>query len=218
MRVDKGSGMGVWIVVSVLVAATLFGVWRRRSDGRMHDVSRADLPPVPTPTTATDVTGPGHSEVVSEPRVTHDPPEADASDVTSGLAASPPGHAGASADVSATPVPDGLHLTADDLGAALGSRATLVQFSSAFCQPCRATRIVLRDIDESLDGVNHVEIDAESHLDLVHRFHVMRTPTVMVLDPSGKVRKRASGLARKPEVLLALGEVFGELETEKEAG
>ena len=34
-------------------------------------------------------------------------------------------------------------LTAEDLGAALGPRATLVQFSTAFCQPCRATRQIL---------------------------------------------------------------------------
>ena len=40
-------------------------------------------------------------------------------------------------------------LTAAELGAELGERATLVQFSSAFCSPCRATRTLLRDVDES---------------------------------------------------------------------
>ena len=37
----------------------------------------------------------------------------------------------------------GDRLTAEDIGVALGERATLVQFSSAFCAPCRATKIVL---------------------------------------------------------------------------
>jgi len=39
--------------------------------------------------------------------------------------------------------PSSAVLRAADLGQALGHRATLVQFSSAFCQPCRATRRVL---------------------------------------------------------------------------
>ena len=37
-------------------------------------------------------------------------------------------------------------VAADELGAPLGERATLVQFSTAFCQPCRATRRVLGDV------------------------------------------------------------------------
>src|SRR5262245_47275166 len=49
----------------------------------------------------------------------------------------------------------------------LGSRVTFVQFSSAFCAPCRATRRILADVAAADDGVAHVEIDAEHHLDLV---------------------------------------------------
>lgn len=100
---------------------------------------------------------------------------------------------------------DDARLTSSELGADLGARATLVQFSSAFCAPCRATRVVLADVAGMVDGVAHVEIDAESHLDLVRRFDVMRTPTVFVLDPGGRVVKRASGAPRKSDVLAALG-------------
>src|SRR3712207_2524161 len=49
----------------------------------------------------------------------------------------------------------------------LGARATLVQFSSAFCAPCRTTRAVLADVAQREAGVNHVELDAERNLDLV---------------------------------------------------
>jgi thiol-disulfide isomerase/thioredoxin len=94
-----------------------------------------------------------------------------------------------------------------DLGEELGERATLVQFSTAFCAPCRATRRILDDVTGLVAGVRHVEIDAESHLDLVRRLNVMRTPTVLVLDGSGRVVRRASGQPRKVEVLAALGEV-----------
>ena len=94
----------------------------------------------------------------------------------------------------------------DDLGgAALGARATLVQFSTAFCQPCRATRVVLAETARQVPGVKHVEIDAESHLDLVRRLDVRRTPTVLVLDRGGAVVRRASGQPRRAEVLAALG-------------
>ncbi|WP_407670143.1 thioredoxin family protein [Nonomuraea solani] len=101
---------------------------------------------------------------------------------------------------------DGDRLSAADLGAGLGERATLVQFSTAFCQPCRATRRILADVSALVPGVSHVEIDAESRLDLVRRLDVMRTPTVFVLDPSGAVVKRAAGQPRKAEVLAALAE------------
>ncbi len=103
---------------------------------------------------------------------------------------------------------DDARLTPSDLGADLGARATLVQFSSAFCAPCRATRVVLTDVAGMVEGVAHVEIDAESHLDLVRRLDVMRTPTVFVLDADGRVVKRASGAPRKADVLAALGDAL----------
>ena len=101
------------------------------------------------------------------------------------------------------------HLSAEDLGRPLGERATLVHFSTAFCQPCRAARRVLGDIADAVPGVEAAEVDAESRLDLVRRFGVLRTPTVLVLDSRGHVVRRASGVPRKDQVLAALGEVVG---------
>jgi thiol-disulfide isomerase/thioredoxin len=104
------------------------------------------------------------------------------------------------------PAVDVARLGPDDLGADLGERATLVQFSSAFCQPCRATRRILEDVSRDVSGVAHVEIDAESHLELVRRLDVRRTPTVLVLDADGRVVRRASGQPRRVDVIAALGE------------
>jgi thiol-disulfide isomerase/thioredoxin len=98
-------------------------------------------------------------------------------------------------------------LTEAELGSPLGGRATLVQFSSAFCAPCRATRVILADVAGLVDGVAHVDIDAESRLDLVRRLDIRRTPTVLVLGPDGRIARRASGRPRKADVLAALGEV-----------
>lgn len=96
-------------------------------------------------------------------------------------------------------------LSAGEIGAELGERATLVQFSSAFCRPCRATRRVLADVAAMIDGVAHVEIDAEAHLDLVRRLDVAATPTVLVLDAEGRVVRRAVGEPRRAHVIAALG-------------
>lgn len=97
-------------------------------------------------------------------------------------------------------------LTSEEIGRPLGERATLVQFSSAFCAPCRATRQILSGIAEAVPGVGHVEVDAESHLDLVRRLDIRRTPTTLVLDAAGREVRRATGVPRNDEVLAVLGE------------
>lgn len=89
----------------------------------------------------------------------------------------------------------------------LGERATMVQFSSAFCQPCRATRRILEEVTVLVPGVSHVEIDAEDNLDLVRELDIRRTPTVLFVDARGVVRKHASGQPRKADVIAALGEL-----------
>ena len=86
----------------------------------------------------------------------------------------------------------------------LGERATLVQFSSAFCAPCRAARVVLSDVAATVPGVRHVEIDAEHHLDVVRRIGVQRTPTTLLLDAHGREISRALGAPRKQAVLASL--------------
>ena len=96
-------------------------------------------------------------------------------------------------------------LTEDDLGGPLGRQATLVQFSTAFCAPCRPTRQLLAQVADMVDGVSHVEVDAAARLDLVRRLRISSTPTVLVLDHQGAIVKRASGVPRKADVIAALG-------------
>ncbi len=98
-----------------------------------------------------------------------------------------------------------VRLSAAELGAQPGRRATLVQFSSAFCQPCRATRRILAEVAGMVEGVAHVEIDAEERLDLVRALGIEKTPTVLVLDAAGRIVRRAAGMPRKVDVIAALG-------------
>jgi thiol-disulfide isomerase/thioredoxin len=106
-----------------------------------------------------------------------------------------------------SPASAGPPVTVAQIGQPLGTRATLLQFSSAFCAPCRATRRILTEVAGMTDGVAHVEIDAESRLELVRQLDVRRTPTVFVLGPDGRIFKRASGQPRKADVIAALGTV-----------
>lgn len=101
---------------------------------------------------------------------------------------------------------DGPRLAAAQLGTELGERATLVQFSSAFCQPCRATRRTLAEVAAMVDGVAHVEIDAEEHLALVRALEIRVPPTVLVLDRAGRIVRRATGQPRRADVIAALGQ------------
>ena len=111
-----------------------------------------------------------------------------------------------------TPVPatsSGDVLSAVDLGAPLGARATLVQFSTEVCAYCGPTRELLTQVARERDGVSFVEIDAADRMDLTRRLRVLSTPTVLVLDALGGIASRASGPLRKAELLTAVGAVVG---------
>ena len=90
----------------------------------------------------------------------------------------------------------------------LGVRAdtadlTVVQFSTAFCQPCRTTRARLQQLQATRPGLGYLHVDAESHLDEVRELDVRRTPTLFYLRRDGSVLARSSG-APQPEELTAL--------------
>jgi len=106
---------------------------------------------------------------------------------------------------TAVPTPPLPPVLLADLGVTLGERATLVQFSTAFCQPCRATRQVLAQVSEAAPGVVHVDVDAESHLGAVRALRVQSTPTTLVLDAAGREVHRATGTPRPAHVLAVLG-------------
>jgi thiol-disulfide isomerase/thioredoxin len=94
----------------------------------------------------------------------------------------------------------------DELGVRPGDAdLTVVQFSTAFCGPCRSTRARLTQLASTHPGLSYVHVDAESHLDAVRELDVRRTPTLFWLDRSGAVLGRSSG-APRPAELTALVE------------
>lgn len=97
---------------------------------------------------------------------------------------------------------------------AVGDTATLVQFSSRVCSPCVSTRRVLDALAEE-HGIEHVDLDVEERADLVERFGIRRTPTVLVLDGGGRVRHRIVGVPRRAELEVVLA---GFLQAQREVG
>ena len=80
---------------------------------------------------------------------------------------------------------------------------TVVQFSTAFCGPCRATKARLQQLQATRPGLAVVQVDAESHLGEVRELDVRRTPTLFYLDREGRLVGRSSG-APAPAELTAL--------------
>ncbi|GIF71825.1 thioredoxin family protein [Asanoa siamensis] len=157
---------GLVVAVAVLAVATVFGVWRNRSDGRLRPV--ADGPMTMDP-------------AAPRPLPSDDRPATLAAD-------------------EAHPASEG---TLRALGVDPATPVTLLQFSSAFCAPCRVTRRVLADVAGLVDGVTHLEVDAESHLDAVRALDIWRTPTTLIV-AGGRIVSRAGGVPAKPQVLAAI--------------
>ena len=95
-------------------------------------------------------------------------------------------------------------VTASDIGTELGSVATILQFSSAFCAPCRITRGTLSTVVTSYTGIKHVEIDAEKNLELVRRLDIKQTPTTLFIKGDGYEIARAVGAPKRDQVINAI--------------
>ena len=102
---------------------------------------------------------------------------------------------------------NGPKLTAATVGTELGARATMVQFSSAFCTPCRATKVLLEDMVKTMTDVHYAQIDAESHLELVRELNILSTPTTLFLNHAGVEVGRAMGTPKRAQVHAALAAI-----------
>jgi thiol-disulfide isomerase/thioredoxin len=85
---------------------------------------------------------------------------------------------------------------------------TLLHFSSATCAPCRQVRAVCAQLAGDLPHVQHVEIDAEEHLDAARALDVWRLPTLLVVDGSGQITRRAVGVPDRATLTAAVTEVL----------
>jgi thiol-disulfide isomerase/thioredoxin len=102
---------------------------------------------------------------------------------------------------------NGPKLDAAIVGVELGSRVTMVQFSSAFCSPCRATKALLEDMVKTMPDVRYAHIDAESNLELVRKLDIRSTPTTLFLNSDGIEVGRAMGTPKRSQVMAAVNAI-----------
>jgi thiol-disulfide isomerase/thioredoxin len=102
-------------------------------------------------------------------------------------------------------------VTAAEVGSPhpFGSAATLLQFSTEFCAPCRSTAVILGELSATRDGVAHVEIDLSEQPGLAHQYNILQTPTTFLVDGSGIVRARIGGAPRREDLRAALDDLIG---------
>ena len=97
------------------------------------------------------------------------------------------------------------------LGAdSLGQTATLLQFSTELCSRCPGVHRTLAAVAEARDGVQHLDIDVTHRPDIAKHFHILQTPTTLVLDSDGVVQTRFGGVPNREVLELELSRLTGE--------
>jgi thiol-disulfide isomerase/thioredoxin len=81
-----------------------------------------------------------------------------------------------------------------------GDHVLLLQLSSPVCTPCRRTAALLTDLVRRRPGVVHHEIDVAEQPGVARELGVMRTPTVVAFDRSGRELLRVAGVPRTAEL------------------
>ena len=89
----------------------------------------------------------------------------------------------------------------------LGGTATLLQFSTETCSRCPGVHRTLREIADDRDGVLHLNVDLTHRVDIAKHFHVLQTPTTLILDRDGVVRSRFGGAPGRQVVEMELDRV-----------
>jgi thioredoxin-like negative regulator of GroEL len=93
---------------------------------------------------------------------------------------------------------------------AFGADVTLVQFSTEYCSRCPGVARSLAVLADGHDAdVRHVEIDLTHDAALADRFHVRQTPTVLVLDATGRTAGRIAGVPRVDELRSLIDDLTG---------
>lgn len=77
-----------------------------------------------------------------------------------------------------------------------GKKATLVQFSTEYCGQCPGVRRTLSQLAYRSGGLAFAEVDITERLDLAAHFSISQTPTVFLLDESGRVIYRVGGIPK----------------------
>ena len=74
----------------------------------------------------------------------------------------------------------------------------ILYFTASWCAPCKA----LSPIMDSLQGqINFDKIDVDSNTDLSTQYGVRGVPSLILLDETGEVKGRLTGVQSKEQIL-----------------
>lgn len=82
-----------------------------------------------------------------------------------------------------------------------GPEAVGLLLGSPTCAPCVSVKKVLGEVQDARPAFRWVDVDAADHLDLADAHHVMRVPTLFVIDPDGRILARTSGVPAVQELV-----------------
>jgi hypothetical protein len=92
----------------------------------------------------------------------------------------------------------------------LGEVATLLQFSTELCARCPGVHRTLSAIADAHEGVRHLDVDLTHRPDIAKHFHVLQTPTTLVLDRDGVIQTRFGGTPSRDVLELELNRLTAE--------
>jgi thiol-disulfide isomerase/thioredoxin len=81
-----------------------------------------------------------------------------------------------------------------------GAEALGLLLGSPTCAPCVHVKATLAEIQEERAAFRWAYIDAGDHLALAKAHHVMRVPTLFLIDPDGRILARTSGVPAKRDL------------------
>lgn len=103
---------------------------------------------------------------------------------------------------------DGHHFEPEQLAAVgldvEGAEALALLLGSPTCAPCETVKGVLAEVEDERPGLHWTYVDAADHLELARSHHVMRVPTLFVLEPGGRILARTSGVPGRRDLLRVL--------------
>lgn len=72
----------------------------------------------------------------------------------------------------------------------LGADQTLLVFSADWCGPCKQLAAVIEKDPEVVAGFSVAQFDIDAEPELAKNYGVRSVPTLIVLEPSGKMRRK----------------------------
>ena len=85
-----------------------------------------------------------------------------------------------------------------------GASTGAVLLGSPTCTPCVQVKRVLTELASQREGFRWVYADAADHLALTEQHRVLRVPTLFVVDASGRILARTSGVPDADELARVL--------------